>query len=382
MRKKLSVIGLVCLLLISAGCEKDTSNTASDEIHITLRGELKSTDPMLCNDETCGVTLSILNQRLFKYDQHGALRPDLVQKSKVLNGKIRIQLKNNRYFSGGHKLGSEDVQFCIHRIIDEKRHTWIVKNIAGIEPLDEREFHILLKRDDTIDRSLNKETTQKIWQDLKIRLTMPQTGVFSKKIYQKKREFAGTNPFYLQSFSDKKIILRRKNLSNAGKIKEFIIHTLPDDSARWFFFQRDYFDVYEADGVFRHLPYNREKYKIVDIPELMVLYAAIVAPADPKKESILKDLAFRRALNYRLDRNSLTKKVLLDSYKPADYPVPDELGGSVEIKYTYQPNYPIEINDPSEKITILSAPDRERQNAARAIRGVLKKMGMNSVVLV
>lgn len=379
MRKSFSAFMVVSIILFNVNCQKEKEKTNKDEIHITLRGELKSTDPIACNDETCGVMLSIIFQRLYKYDRLGNLKTDLVQRVNFLPGSVKIILKKDIYFNDKKQLKASDVQFCFERMINAQRNQWILKDISNI--IAKNDFELLLNLDlkEYNNLKTKMQKTIDLWKDLKVRLTMPQTAIYSKEIFQKKNQFVGSSIYRLKSFNAKKIILQKKKKNEKVYPQYFIIHTISDDSSRWFFFQRDYFDVYEADGVFRHLPYNKERYKKIDIPELMVLYGAIVSPREAHskklgKNSNLDDLEFRRALNYLLDRKSLTQKVLLDSYKAADYPVPNELGGFLKEKYIFKSNYKFKPIYPKEEIIIYTPPDRERQNAARAIKGVIEKI--------
>ncbi|GEM_PF-1719054 len=366
---RLRFLAFLWVILSGISCSPSVPQKDPHTVHITLRGELLSQDPLLCIDETCGSVFSFLHRRLYSFNKNGILKPDLVSSEKVFPGRVEITLKKSIQFSGVNKdkfLNAHDVVFCLERAMKEKRHQWILRNLHSLRESGKRKITLFLES----PRPMDIHQTKLIWEDLRIRLAMPQVSIYSADFFSAENKFVGAGNYVLKSCDPRQVHLSRKRKTNAA-IHNVVIHTLSDDSARWFFFQRDYFDIYEADGVFRFFPHNPEKYRALDIPELMVLYGAIVYPE--KGKSILADVSFRRVLNHGMNRKAIAEKVLSGAYIPADYPVPPELSPPPDERYPFRESNLTSLAYADEVISIFTPPDRERQNVARVIRHVLEK---------
>ncbi len=362
-------VAFLCVLLPLLSCSPSIHEKDPHTLHITLRGEFLSQDPLLCNDETCGSVFSFLHRRLYSFSKDGILKPDLVASEKVLPGRVEITLRKPIHFSGVNtdiSLSTQDVVFCLERAMKEKRHQWILRNIHSLRNSGKGKITVFLDSSQPMDIL----RTRQVWGDLRIRMAMPQVSIYSADFFSAEKKFIGAGNYLLESYNSRQVRLSRERSSDVS-IHNVVIHTLSDDSARWFFFQRDYFDIYEADGVFRFLPHNPEKYRALDIPELMVLYGAIVYPENGK--SILADATFRRALNHGMNRKAIAEKVLSGAYFPADYPVPPELSPPPGGRYPFRERNLTSLAYPDEVIAIYTPPDRERQNVARVIRHILEK---------
>jgi ABC-type transport system substrate-binding protein len=202
-------------------------------------------------------------------------------------------------------------------------------------------------------------------------LSLPQTAIYSRKIYEEKQIFSGASRFLLLKSNQESITL----VSGNDILLNYQV--IPSESGRWFNFKRNKLDIYEADGIFQFMPNQLKGFKKVVKDQATVFYAAIVS----EQNSILAIKEIRRALNYKIDRKNLTEKILLKSYIPADYPVPDILGMHLEPVYNYQKDYDclsLTSGYENEMIDIFTMSDRDRQLMGRVIQNVLSDCKIKS----
>lgn len=327
---------------------------------MALKHPLESLDPTMAVDETSGIVLSMVHRFLFKPMPDGSIVPDLVKTETLQGNRLILDLHLN------NELTAIDAAFSLNRLIESGRQTWVV---SGIEK-------VTVQGPYTLELQLKKNKNQNaLYLDQRARLSLPQCVVYSKEKYIADRSFSQNGEFKLISNSLDEIRLLEKKTQGVLSIP-----LIRDGTSRWFFFRRAMLDVYEAEGIFRELPFDEDTYLRRDVPQLIVLYAAIVT----SENSVTVDIKFRQYLNYRLDRSNLTAKVLLGAYQPADYPVPPALAEPVERFYDYRPqlSYRVHEKNKNETLTVYSPPDRERQSVARVIAQLVRETGLNAVVQV
>lgn len=323
-------------------------------IRFFLKYRIQSLDPVESVDEASGMVLSLLHRRLYRLGGNGKIEPDLVQKEIVQDKRVILKLKDV-LFPNQNKLTAEDVVFCLMRLKNSFRQEWVLAGLNNLYQLNQETIVIEYKKGG--------------WSSLRSRLSLPKTSIYSKKFFLEKKQFMGLSPFSLQTYNTEKIVF-----SSPKKIVEFLV--LPDEASRYFFFQRGQLTIYEADGVYRNLPYEDSQYFIYDVPGLTVLYGAIVGDG-----FLLSDPKFRRDLNRFFDRRNFCEKVVLNSCKPSETPVPQELGAKLESFFTPGEKIP-QYKVPSDyEVLLYSPPDRERQNLSRIVQDLLTKMNIPSRIL-
>ncbi|MDH5718152.1 MAG: ABC transporter substrate-binding protein [Spirochaetia bacterium] len=351
-------------------CEKQETNLKSKNIYnFALRDRLETEDPTFSVDMTSGIILSLIHRNLYKSNSSGLIIYDLVEKETIENSNLLLSIKKNISFQYGceEKLTAEDAEFSLNRLIDTKRQTWVIKDIQSFNKSND---YILKITPDLTDGISFQKWYKEKWPDVKARLTLSQAAVYSKKCFINKNKFASASGFFIKENNPQYI-----NIAYKSTDFQIIYSILPDEAGRWFYFKRELLDVYQPEGIFRDFLYDTSKYEKSDIPQLVVFYGAFTMPKN--KDSILNDVEFRRALNFRLNRKALTQKTLLGAYKDADYPVPDLLAKPLAEMYVYNSSYKYQ-NKTDEVIYIYSPSDRERQMTGQVLRSVIEKMGIRA----
>lgn len=376
-KKPIVILTLGCIIFANQGCDfSGTIKQSSDTISMALKEPLESLDPVYAVDASSGILISLLYRRLYTTNPEGSVVPDLVDSEKLQRNAVILNLKTEPYHDrfGEYYLTANDIRECLLRLKNSGRQVWLTENISDIQAMNRFVVKILLVQKKGI-------SSKAIWEKQKFLFTLPQTSIFDYKFLQERKKYRSPSFFSLFENTRNRIVLR------GGKNKKLVFHIINDDAGRWFYFKRNMLDFYNARGVFRFGKYNKRKYTQIARPQLLVLYGAMVPPAttlphDKKPEHLLASREFRRALNYRIDRENLCQKILLGAYESADYPVPPILAGKLEPYYSYQPEYPVPELEQSEPIIIYTPSDRERQLVARYFSATIKKMGYSSTIKV
>ncbi len=361
-----------------------------------MKTPLDSLDPVGSVDLSSGRILAILFHRLYRSGEGGKLIPELVIKENLNENKVVLTLRAGLSFQDGGALRAQDAAYCLNRLIDSGRQAWITQAMDSVKAISENRLEITLKE---------KKNAAAQWERQRTLLSLPQTAIYSEKSHRENGSFVSSTGLDVSENNREKVVLRSSRKGSENREIHFLV--LPEDSARWFYFQKEILDFYEASGVFRYLTspgespgdspeklaadtvkpaHGNELYQKQIREELTVLYGAIVSGKD--EIGPLADPEFRRALNYRLDRKALAGKVLLDAYSPADHPVPltlmaayggaEKLGTHFDFRpaFAYQP----EKSKPAKPIVIYSPSDRERQLTARVLRSVIEELGYEASI--
>ncbi|MDH5720633.1 MAG: ABC transporter substrate-binding protein [Spirochaetia bacterium] len=363
---------ILIIFLIFFQCkEKPRTESTSALYKFALRDSLQSEDPTFSVETTSGIVLSLLHKNLYKTQIDGKITNELTSEEYANKNILYLKIKKGILFNKPCEveLTAEDIEFSLNRLMNSNRQSWVLE---GINKITARE-PFLLEIEPFLNDKIDFEKWRKsIWPDIKARMTLPQAAVYSKKCYEEKNIFTGASQFFLSQNNSQ--FIKIKTRDNKLILKYDI---LPDESGRWFYFRRGMLDVYEAGGIFRDYSYDDEKFEKKDVETLLVFYAAVTLPDD--KNSILHDVKFRQALNYRLNRKALTEKVLKGAYKSADYPVPDLLGEPPGAYYHFNENYKYDAKyKKDETVFIYSPSDRERQTVGLILRDLIEKLGIKA----
>jgi len=337
---------------------------------LALKENIESFDPVDSVDETSGILLNLLHRNLFTTDVSGVLVNDLADRVVFDGPAVYVAIKPGIYFNDSPKapniilneLTSEDVVYSLQRLKSSARQPWVLENVLEVKAYNRYTVVFFMKTN-------AMDSAEKTWQRQENLLSLPQCAIYSAAAHRQDGRFAGASTFSVTAYRSGTIELT----STGGYRLDFKV--IASDAGRWFYYRQNQLDVYEADSVFRFLQNEKESFKKVTLAQPVVLYGAIVSD----ESSVLSRAEFRRVLNYRLNRNDLAGKTLMNSYQPADYPVPDIFDGSLPPLYAFDPRYSCDISDApgnkAETIRIYTPPDRDRQLAAMAIKKVLGDCG-------
>lgn len=126
MKPSLAIILGIALTVYLGAPAWASADEGAGELHLTLRSEPKSFNPMLV-DEISGITIRYLTggvlARVNRKTQK--LEPELAVSWKESNGgrKITFQLREGVYFSDGTPFTSEDVAYTMRTLMDPKLHS-------------------------------------------------------------------------------------------------------------------------------------------------------------------------------------------------------------------------------------------------------------------
>ncbi|MES0492045.1 MAG: ABC transporter substrate-binding protein [Leptospirales bacterium] len=364
------VLTLGAVLFIQIACNFSSSiENSNNTISMALKEPLESLDPVFAVDASSGILISLLFRRLYTTDLEGKVIADLVRKEKLSGNFVILHLKTEPYKDqfGGYYISATDVRESLLRLKNSGRQLWLTENFSDVHVMDRFVVKIELVSKSGI-------SAKAIWEKQKSLFTLPQTSIFDYDFWEKRKKYRSPSFFTLFENTRNRIVLR------GGTNKKLVFHIINDDAGRWFYFKRNLLDFYNASGVFRFGNYNKKKYSMIVRPQLVVLYGAMVAP--PEGEHLLANRKFRRALNYRIDRENLCQKILLGAYESADYPVPHILAGKLKPYFTFQAEYSVPELKQNEPIIIYTPSDRERQLVARYFSATIKKMGYTSKIKV
>jgi len=346
------ILFLIMINIVSCKQNNLFNSSQKKVYHLAIKENIESFDPVNSVDETSGIILNLLHRNLYTTDVMGNVINDLVESSYIAVDSVYVTIKHGIYFNDTSKaeLTAEDVVYSLLRLKSSARQPWTLDKIVDIRAVNRYGVVFIINN-----------VNENLWQRQKYLLSLPQCAVYSKADNVKNNQFSGASTFSVTDFQQGSVELS----SSLGFKLDYKV--ISSDSSRWFYYQQNLLDVYEADGIFRFLKNNKTTYDSINVTEPIVMYAAIVSD----EKSLLNDRAFRQALNYKFDRKNVTSKILMNSYQPADYPVPDILNGTLPEFYHYDEKYNCTNFHSDEIINIYSPSDRDRQLSAMVIKSVL-----------
>ena len=362
------VLGVLALIW---GCSQKKA-VQSNSVVIFLEKSVDSIDPAYSGDESSGIVISSLFRKLYHSNLEGQLRKDLVKTEKINRGQVTLEL-NRTAFANNSMVSAFDVKYCLDRVKSVGRRSWVISEIEKIEVLTKFRLRLFLK-------------AKSNFNELRLKLSMPTAAIYSRKAHQNNK-FVVSKGSRLVFYSSEKI-----KIMKSGRMVEFRV--VKNDTARWFSFQRELVDVYQAKGVYSILGYNSKVYQKVVVPTAAVNYGAIVIGKKNKKKSkkknskkgrskLLGDQSFRQAINSSLNRRALCEKTLLNNYIPADYPVPPILFKQLEPYYRYKTKTSkkkkyLSNKWGNESVEIYTVSDRDKQLMAMAISNAVNRLGIKT----
>lgn len=353
---------LLCVLGVLAfiwGCSQKKA-VQSNSIVIFLEKSVDSIDPAYSGDESSGIVISSLFRKLYHSNLEGQIRKDLVKTEKINRNQVTLELKRTA-FTNNSMVSALDVKYCLDRVKSVGRRSWVISEIEKVEVLTKFRLRLLLK-------------AKSNFNELRLKLSMPTAAIYSRKAHQNNK-FVVSKGARLVFYSSEKI-----KIMKSGKMVEFRV--VKNDTARWFSFQRELVDVYQAKGVYSILGYNSKVYQKVVVPTAAVNYGAIVV-GKKDKSKLLGDQSFRQAINSSLNRRALCEKTLLNNYIPADYPVPPVLFKQLEPYYSYKTKILkkkkyLSNESGNESVKIYTVSDRDKQLMAMAISNAVNRLGIKT----
>ncbi len=241
MKKKLiKLLSVVLVIAIgSVGCTKKESNQEdvtqhniqeSEYINLTMLFP-KTINPIVNQDKSVGYVMNLIYDGLFEIDDKYNVETRLVDKyEKSSDGKeILINLKEDAKWHDGKEVTSSDVKFTVDLIKKTKESPYLdlVKDIEYIKIKDNKEFSILLKKNDPfiIDKLIFPIVSQTKLNNLN-----------KNQEINYKNNLIGNGPYKIKSYVDRKHMILEKNEEYFGDVaenrKEIFVKMVPDKQSQ------------------------------------------------------------------------------------------------------------------------------------------------------
>lgn len=280
------------------------------------------------------VTMAIWDT-LLHYDEQGNLLPGLAKSWEVADPKtIVLHLREGVKFHDGNIMDAEDVIASIEFAISPEAKSpmaWMFDSLESVEALDDMTVQINLRVPTVVD--------------ILYALATGEGGVTSKEAIETYgvglgEHPIGAGPFKLESWErgSRIVLVKFDDYWEEGKpyLDKYVIKILPEEFTR--------FTALTGEHV--HLAYRMSYKNIESLEETEGLKANVYSTyciyflALKNNKAPFNDVRVRKALNYAIDRETLTKAVVLGYAIPAITDIPPSMPGSlagIEAPYPYDP---------------------------------------------
>ena len=310
----------ILLILFQLSC---VQNKKREKIIVASAGKIESLDPAQANTLRTLQILSALGDTLYKINKEGTLLPYLAKDLPIIskNGLlIDIPLRENITFHDGSIFNAKAMKFSLDRFMKIGTLNYLLnEKIEEIEVKEKFLLRIKLKKPSSSIKSLLTS----------VNLTPVSPNSYSS--YKDKfnnKNFVGTGPYFLESFSSNQQIIKpfdnywgkkplnkgvdfiNYNNSNTlfGAIKTKEIDVLISNS------------IDDIQRVALNNMVNKEKLKAGEGEPIEIGFITFKTNTFP-----LEDQIIRKALSYAIDRDLISQQVSFGTRKPLRSIVPPQL---------------------------------------------------------
>lgn len=374
--KKFALLMLGLSLFIT-GCGGEKVEEKVDKSVIVSQGSKpKSLDPNMYNEiPALTITEQIFNT-LLKVDENGNIVPELAESFEyVTPTELVIKIRQGVKFHNGDTLTSKDVVFSINRMLDKPASRIMIDAIDKVEAID----------DYTIKLTLSKPSSPLLFG-----LAHPLTAILNEKDTLAKNDVIatapmGTGPYkFIEWGSGEKIELVAFDdyFEGRPKIDTLTYRAITENSSRLAALETGEIDIaYNMDAIDSGIVENNPELQLISQPTTSTEYITFnttKAPFDNKD--------FRKAVNYALNRQSMSDSIFMGKAKPANSIVnPNVFGHSDKVEgYPYNVEKAKEylkksgIENPS--FTLFVNDNTTRLQLAQIIQANLKEIGIDMVI--
>lgn len=374
--KKFALLMLGLSLFIT-GCGGEKVEEKIDKSVIVSQGSKpKSLDPNMYNEiPALTITEQIFNT-LLKVDENGNIVPELAESFEYITPtELVIKIRQGVKFHNGDTLTSKDVVFSINRMLDKPASRIMIDAIDKVEAID----------DYTIKLTLSKPSSPLLFG-----LAHPLTAILNEKDTLAKNDVIatapmGTGPYkFIEWGSGEKIELVAFDdyFEGRPKIDTLTYRAITENSSRLAALETGEIDIaYNMDAIDSGLVENNPELQLISQPTTSTEYITFnttKAPFDNKD--------FRKAVNYALNRQSMSDSIFMGKAKPANSIVnPNVFGHSDKVEgYPYNVEKAKEylkksgIENPS--FTLFVNDNTTRLQLAQIIQANLKEIGIDMVI--
>ena len=374
--KKFALLMLGLSLFIT-GCGGEKVEEKVDKSVIVSQGSKpKSLDPNMYNEiPALTITEQIFNT-LLKVDENGNIVPELAESFEyVTPTELVIKIRQGVKFHNGDTLTSKDVVFSINRMLDKPASRIMIDAIDKVEAID----------DYTIKLTLSKPSSPLLFG-----LAHPLTAILNEKDTLAKNDVIatapmGTGPYkFIEWGSGEKIELVAFDdyFEGRPKIDTLTYRAITENSSRLAALETGEIDIaYNMDAIDSGIVENNPELQLISQPTTSTEYITFNTTKAPFNN---KD--FRKAVNYALNRQSMSDSIFMGKAKPANSIVnPNVFGHSDKVEgYPYNVEKAKEylkksgIENPS--FTLFVNDNTTRLQLAQIIQANLKEIGIDMVI--
>lgn len=323
----IQVILLISALLLLVSCESEAPKTQQEKpIQIALTQDMRSFDPILTSDIYSEAVLRCVYTSLYDFDENMQLRPKLVKESKVIDDCTwLIEIHDGVKFHDGSTLTAADVVFSIERALTGERTQKLLEMVERVEQVDNTHFYLVSKQP---------------YSELLTLFAKAETSIVSKAVVEAEgydfTQPVGTGPFRLLSRKENELIqLERFDDCFLGPaVSQFLnFAVLVTEQERTAAFLNGNVDV-----LFSVSAYDCNKIKLTPgvqlftRPSTKIEYLSLNNTHPP-----LDDPRVRLAINYAIDRESITTHVYHGYSVAASSLIPEGVMGFLPDQISYDP---------------------------------------------
>jgi len=286
-------------------------------------------------DVSQNLTTMAIWDTLLQYDEKGNLLPCLAESWEVTDPRtIVLHLRKGVKFHDGNTMDAEDVVASIEFAISPEAKSpmaWMFDSMESIEALDNLTVQINLKTPSVVD--------------ILYALATGEGGVASKEAIDKYgiglgEHPIGAGPFKLEKWErgNRVILVKFDDYWEEGKpyLDKIIFNIIPEEFTNLTSLRSENLDIaYRISYKNLKVLADAEGINVNAFPTYNIYYLAIKDNKAP-----FNDVRVRKALNYAIDREALTKAVTFGYAVPAITGIPPNLAGSlagIEPLYPYDP---------------------------------------------
>jgi peptide/nickel transport system substrate-binding protein len=379
---------LVAVVMALAGCggssgaDNSGSGSASSKLVIAIGGSMPSADPHQAYGFPANLPIFGMFDALTRFNEKGELEAALATEWTSINETTwRFKLRQGVKFHNGDDFKADSVKFTFDRATNPDNKLVITSRVGTVKEtkiVDDYTVDVITKAPDPL-----------LPKTLSVVMIVP-AGYFQKV---GDKQFAlkpvGTGAFEFAEFvNGDHFTLKASDKSWRGKpkVSEVQIKIIPEASTRMSALQTGEVDIAH------NLPTDKldqlKKEGISVITANLGRTASIIV--DPLKDSPLKDVRVRQAIQYAVDREALVKAVMNGLGRPADGQMtgPDGFGHNPNVTaYPYDPVKAKQLltdagfpNGFTVKFDTPSGININDKETAEAVAGYLLKVGIKAEV--
>ena len=344
-----------------------------DRVTIAVKADAKTLDPQRTIDTSSNKPIQMMFNGLLAFDKDLNIQPCLAESwENVDDCNVIFHLRKGVKFHNGDTLTSKDVAFSINRMLDKPASRVMIDAITKVEIIDDYTVKLILSEPSS---------------PLLFGLAHPLTAILNEKDTIAKNDViatepVGTGPYkFVEWGSGEKIELVAFDdyFEGRPKIDNLTYRAITENSSRLAALETGEIDIaYNMDAIDSGMIEKNPDLQLISKPTTSTEYITFnntKAPFDNKD--------FRKAVNYALDKQSMSDSIFMGKAIPANSIVnPNVFGHSDSVEgYPYNKEKAIEylkksgIQNPS--FTLFVNDNTTRLQLAQIIQANLKEIGID-----